>query len=113
MGPIDHGMCKSIYFAGPDSMALEVAWSGEAIDARRWIDPAVLAKAGISAEEAAQYKSPAPYTGASPVPQPTFDEAKPHMPYPRELYLKMVAVPDEVISRRSKFADPPVPADAS
>ena len=32
IGPIDHGMCRSIYFAGPDQMTLEVATSHEAID---------------------------------------------------------------------------------
>ena len=47
IGPIDHGMCRSIYFAGPDQMTLEVACSTEAIDPARWIDPAELAKAGI------------------------------------------------------------------
>ncbi len=29
IGPLDHGFCKSIYFAGPDSMALEVAAPAE------------------------------------------------------------------------------------
>ena len=27
IGPIDHGMCRSIYFAGPDQMTLEIAAS--------------------------------------------------------------------------------------
>lgn len=69
IGPIDHGMCQSIYFAGPDQMTLEVATSQEALDAKAWIDPAVLAKAGISAAEAEAYKAPAPYAGPTPVPQ--------------------------------------------
>jgi hypothetical protein len=60
IGPIDHGMCRSIYFAGPDRMTLAVATSAVAIDAAQWIDPAGLAKAGISAEEAARFKAPAP-----------------------------------------------------
>jgi catechol 2,3-dioxygenase-like lactoylglutathione lyase family enzyme len=111
-GPIDHGLCKSIYFAGPDCMALEVAWGTGAIDAKRWIDPAVLAKAGISTEEAERYKAPKAYDGPSPVPQPPLDDARPRMPYPREIYERMVQVPDEVISRPSPYAQPPVPADA-
>jgi len=77
IGPIDHGMCKSIYFAGPDHMTLEVATPGNRIDPDLWIDPAVLAKAGIDAAEAARFKAPAPYTGPSPVPQPAYDASKP------------------------------------
>lgn len=110
IGPLDHGFCKSIYFAGPDSMALEVATSVTSIDPARWIDPAVLEKAGVSAEEAARFKAPAPFEGVSPTPQPPYDEAKPHMPYPKEAYLQMLAVPDEVISRAGSYAEPPVPA---
>lgn len=110
IGPIDHGMCKSIYFAGPDHMTLEVATSATAIDPARWIDPAVLAKAGISEAEAQRFKAPAAYAGPSPVPQPAFDESKPHMPYPREAYLKMIAVPDELLGKMASYAEPPVPA---
>jgi catechol 2,3-dioxygenase-like lactoylglutathione lyase family enzyme len=110
IGPLDHGMCKSIYFAGPDSMALEVATSAVAIDATRWIDPAVLEKAGISDEEAAAFRSPAPFTGASPVPQPAYDPSKPHMPYPEQVYQKMLQVPDEVLAAHASFAEPPVKA---
>jgi catechol 2,3-dioxygenase-like lactoylglutathione lyase family enzyme len=110
IGPIDHGMCKSIYFAGPDHMTLEVATSHETIDAKRWIDPKVLAKAGISADEAERFKAPAPYTGPSPVAQPPFDETKPHMAYPREAYLRMLAAPDEAITAAGSYAEPPVAA---
>jgi catechol 2,3-dioxygenase-like lactoylglutathione lyase family enzyme len=111
IGPIDHGFCKSIYFAGPDQMTLEVAVHvGEGIAADRWIDPATLERAGISAEEAQRFRAPAPYTGPSPVPQPAFDPAQPHMSYPREVYLKMIAVPDEALTAAASFAEPPVAA---
>lgn len=112
LGPMDHGMCKSMYFAGPDNLALEVATSECGIEPKRWIDPAVLAKVGISPEEAARFKAPAPYQGASPVAQPAYDESKPHMPYPKDRYLKMLAMPDAVYGDRG-FAEPPVPADAA
>ena len=110
VGPIDHGMCRSIYFAGPDQMTLEVATSHEPIDPARWIDPAVLAKAGIDAEEAARFKAPAPYAGPSPVPQPPYDPAKPHQAYPDKMYQAMIAAPDEVIFKNASYAEPPVPA---
>lgn len=110
IGPIDHGMCKSIYFAGPDQMTLEVAAPAEALDPKRWIDPTTLAKAGISAAEAESYANPAPYTGPSPLPQPAYDPAKPHMAYPREVYLKMLEVPDAVITASASYNEPPVAA---
>ncbi len=110
IGPIDHGMCRSIYFAGPDRMTLEVACSSQAIDPARWIDPAVLAKAGISADEADRFKSPVPYDGPSPAPQPAYDETKPHMAYPKAMYLQMLAAPDEVITATASYAEPPVGA---
>lgn len=108
IGPIDHGMCRSIYFAGPDQMTLEVATSQEAIDPEAWIDPAVLAKAGIDAAEAARFRAPQAYSGPSPVPQPAYAEDKPHMAYPKEAYLRMIAVPDEVITASASYVHPPV-----
>ncbi|MDO8296257.1 MAG: VOC family protein [Caulobacter sp.] len=112
IGPIDHGMCKSIYFAGPDHMTLEVATPTGGLDPALWIDPAVLAKAGISDAEAARFKAPAAYEGPSPVPQPAYDEAKPHMAYPKEAYLKMLAIPDEALTAGASYAEPPVKARA-
>lgn len=108
LGPIDHGMCRSIYFAGPDQMTLEVATSQKPIDPDSWIDPAVLAKAGISNEEAARFRSPAAYVGPSPVPQPDYDPAKPHMAYPKELYLQMLKAPDAAITAAGSYPEPPV-----
>ena len=110
IGPIDHGMCHSIYFAGPDQMTLEVAASQTAIDPERWIDPAVLEKAGINAEEAARFRAPAAFDGASPVPQPAYDPDKPHMAYPKEMYLQMLKAPDEAIAAGASYNHPPVPA---
>jgi len=113
IGPIDHGMCRSIYFAGPDQMTLEVACSSEAIDPVRWIDPAVLAKAGISPDEAARFKAPVAYDGPSPVPQPAYAQDKPHMAYPKKAYLQMLAAPDDVITASASYAEPPVKAVAA
>lgn len=110
IGPIDHGMCKSIYFAGPDHMTLEVATPTGGLDPALWIDPAVLAKAGISEAEAARFRAPAGYDGPSPVPQPAYDETKPHMAYPKAAYLKMLAIPDEALTAGASYAEPPVKA---
>lgn len=108
-GPIDHGFCTSLYFAGPEQLTLEVAFSAQPIDAAMWIDPAVVSLAGISDDELQQYRSPAPFQRpAEPVPQPAIDPAKPHMPYPPEQYAFMVTVPDEAITAGASHPDPPV-----
>ena len=106
IGPIDHGMCQSIYFAGPDQMTLEIATSAEAIDAEQWIDPTTLAKAGISPEEAARFRAPDAYRGPSPVPQPTYDPAQPHMFYPEAIYQHLLAMPDEEVTSRFSYTQP-------
>jgi catechol 2,3-dioxygenase-like lactoylglutathione lyase family enzyme len=46
-GPIDHGFCHSIYFAGPDREQVEVAAFSRALDERE-IDGATVAELGIA-----------------------------------------------------------------
>ncbi|MBO6687517.1 MAG: VOC family protein [Henriciella sp.] len=109
IGPIDHGMCQSIYFGGPESLTLEVATSNEEIDQRAWIDPKVLEKAGINAEEAEQYQNPDPYDGeGGAVKQPPYDPDKPHQAYPKDMYMQMLQAPDEVIWNTASHTEPPV-----
>lgn len=111
MGHIEHGMCQSIYFAGPEGLTLEVATSAAAIDAEMWIDPEVVARAGIDADELHRFKHPEPFTpGDTPVPQPPIDPKKPHMHYPTETYERLMGTPDDVFTASSSFAEPPVPA---
>ena len=69
----------------------------------------MLTKAGISADEAVRFKAPATYEGPSPVPQPAYDPEKPHMVYPEKVYRRVLATPDEVVTRTSSYATPPVP----
>jgi len=103
MGPIDHGMCHSIYFAGPENLSLEVATSGaadSALDLKgTWIDPEVVGLAGISEDELARYMSPPEYSNndGEALPNPAIDPAKPQMTYP-EGALEMIAnAPDEAL----------------
>lgn len=108
IGPMDHGFCVSIYFAGPENLSLELSYSEEPIDNRVWIDPEVVALAGISAEELERYKQPAGYEDESgAVPQPDADSPGPHMVYPEGTYESAISVPDEVIWERSEN-EPPV-----
>ena len=111
IGPVDHGMCRSMYFAGPEDLSLEIATSEKAIDGRAWIDPEVVGLAGISEAELARYRSPAPHEGeGGAVAQPPFDPEKPWMRgYPEEAYKAVLATPDDVVAAQAAaFADPPV-----
>jgi catechol 2,3-dioxygenase-like lactoylglutathione lyase family enzyme len=111
IGPLDHGMCQSIYFAGPEQLTLEVACSDKAIEPKRWIDPAVLARVGISAGEAAGFAAPDIYAGeGGTVQQPPYDPAQPHMAYPMDRYKMMLALPDEALAAMPQHNEPPVPA---
>jgi catechol 2,3-dioxygenase-like lactoylglutathione lyase family enzyme len=109
IGPIDHGFCKSIYFAGPEHLTLEVAYSDTPIDGRLWIDAALATEqAGISAEDLARFKAPADMRAPSAVPQPPIDPTKPHMEMPRERYEAMLRIPDDVLLEKFSYATPPV-----
>jgi catechol 2,3-dioxygenase-like lactoylglutathione lyase family enzyme len=110
IGPIHHGLCDSIYFAGPEDLSLEIATSESAIDGRAWIDPEVVALAGISAEELERFRKPAAFEskgGAQP--QPPLAPDKPRMRgWPPGLYEHFVAMPDEEFTAQMSETEPPV-----
>lgn len=109
MGPLDHGMCQSIYFAGPENLALELSCSAEPIDQRAWIDPEVVAMAGINQEELERYKSSSEFADcAGAVPQPPLDGPGPHLTnYPPGAYERIMGMSDEEIFALSEN-EPPV-----
>jgi catechol 2,3-dioxygenase-like lactoylglutathione lyase family enzyme len=108
-GPVDHGFCKSIYFAGLENLSLEISTSAEAIDPRAWIDPEVVALAGIGPDELERYRHPAEYPGeGGSVAQPAFDASKPHMAYPPEQYRALLSLSDEEVGRMLSQPEPPV-----
>ena len=108
IGPINHGMCKSIYFAGPEGLCLEVS-TGSNIDEKAWIDPEVQALSGISAEDLARYLAPRDYERpTNPVPQPAYRPDRPHLAYPPKAYERVLATPDEAMWD-SVESSPPVP----
>lgn len=109
IGHIDHGMCESIYFAGPEGLTLEVATSEAALNPEAWIDPEVVELAGITPEELARFRAPAEYGGeGGTVPQPPMDPTKPHLNYPGDRYATVLALSDEEITSMSSYAEPPV-----
>jgi hypothetical protein len=112
IGPIPHGLCYSIYFAGPENLTLEIATSGGAPvpldhDAT-WVDPEVQKLAGISDEDLARYIDPDPFEGqGGAVEQPAFDPSQPHPVMPPGVYEKVLAVPEEVMAERIGDEKPP------
>lgn len=109
IGPIDHGVCHSIYFAGPEGLTLEVATSAAEMDQKLWIDPKVLERVGISVDEAERFKAPDAYAGdRGAVPQPPIDPAKPHQAYPTDMYKAMIAMPDDMMGKMVSYNKPPV-----
>lgn len=114
MGPIEHGMCCSMYFAGPENLALELSYSLEPINNEAWIDPEVVALAGISADELARYKQPKSFTDqAGQVAQPAISQTPgPHMSnYPDGAYEAIMGAPDAALLN-SVPSEPPVKIDA-
>ncbi len=110
MGPIDHGMIKSIYFAGPEGLSLEVC-TGSDIDERAWIDPEVTGLCGITEAELEALKNPAAYESpGEPVSQPPFADAPFHM-HPPEMWEKTMSVPDQVMWDNASETTPPVQVD--
>ncbi|WP_105967763.1 VOC family protein [Streptomyces geranii] len=108
LGPIDHGFCQSVYFAGPEGLALELTCGG-AIDDRAWIDPEVVALAGIDEDDLARYRRPANYQRpAEPVPLPALNRAKPHLNYSDEIYQVIASASDEDLRAMLSDTEPPV-----
>jgi len=108
-GPLDHGMCHSIYFAGPEHLALEVATSAAPIDERAWIDPEVVALVGIDVELLESLKRPKAFAGAGgTVPNPPIDWAKPQLNMPEPSLRAIMSMPDDVVTARLSESTPPV-----
>ncbi|MFK7895964.1 MAG: VOC family protein [Myxococcota bacterium] len=111
LGPIDHGMCHSIYFAGPEGLTLEVATAEKAVEAKNWVDPKTAEQAGISSADLARFMKPSEYVSpAEPVKQPPMDPSKPHMRYPKPVYDALLKMSDEEVGAAVSFAEPPVPS---
>lgn len=108
MGPIDHGFCKSIYFAGPEGMMLEFSTSeGKAIDAEAWIDPEVVKLAGINEEDLKRYKNPPAFVSQEgKVPQVDPEKSKLMMNFPPQNRAVLKMTDEEILARLSETTPP-------
>jgi catechol 2,3-dioxygenase-like lactoylglutathione lyase family enzyme len=111
LGPIDHGMIQSIYFAGLEHLSLEVC-TGRDIDERQWIDPEVQGLCGISAEELERLTDPAGFERPDhPTAQPRYDESKPNMHYRPAVRTAIMEMSDADVWNNLSVPEPPVPLD--
>jgi len=108
VGPLYHGLCKSIYFAGPEGLMLEFATSeGSAIDADAWIDPEVVELAGISEEELKRYKNPPTFVSQDgAVEQPPVDPRLRPIPFPIDFPAYQMS--DADVTAEMSESEPPV-----
>ena len=109
MGPVDHGFCASIYFAGPENLALELSYSKTALAPEAWIDPEVVALAGINSEELARYKAPPAFSDQGGLAtQPALDQTEgPHLTnYPPGAYEMVMGLPGETVWQLVDSAPP-------
>jgi catechol 2,3-dioxygenase-like lactoylglutathione lyase family enzyme len=108
MGPIDHGMCKSMYLAAPEGIVLEFATSEAPLDADEWLDPEVVQLCGISDADLVRYRRPPAFADrAGGVPQPD-PQARPGMRMPPGMDA-IFSMSDADIARILSFPTPPVP----
>jgi catechol 2,3-dioxygenase-like lactoylglutathione lyase family enzyme len=115
LGELDHGMCRSIYFAGPEGLVMEIACAGDlGVEPDSWIDPEVVKRAGITEDELARMVSPPTFERPdAPVGQPPHDPEKPFLTYPGRAYERLLAMPDEQFTRDWSVSTAPVPANKS
>lgn len=112
MGPIYHGFCNSIYFAGPENLSLEIATSDgvkNPLDHNKtWIDPEVVALAGITEEELEKFTNPDNFESqGGQVAQPTYDPSKPHMSFAEGEYEQILQMSDDVFTTVMSEENPP------
>lgn len=86
MGPIDHGMCRSIYLNGPEGIQLEFASSnGQAFRSDDWVDPDVAASFGIEQADLDRFRNPPVFQSrGGSVAQPSA-ELRPSFVFPDEM----------------------------
>ncbi|MEO1403670.1 MAG: VOC family protein [Cyanobacteria bacterium J06635_1] len=108
-GPLDHGMMQSIYFQGLEHLSLEIAAYQGVLNPEAWIDPETVKAAGISAEELARYKAPAPYEDqGGAVAQPPIDPVKHPEIFEDKEIKSVIEMSDEDVFATMSTPEPPV-----
>jgi catechol 2,3-dioxygenase-like lactoylglutathione lyase family enzyme len=110
LGPLDHGMIQSIYFAGPEHLSLEVC-VGRDIDEHQWVDPEVQALCGISDAELDRLTAPDGFERPDePIAQPAYDPSTPNMRYTDAARDFIMGMDDVDVWNNLSESTPPVPS---
>jgi catechol 2,3-dioxygenase-like lactoylglutathione lyase family enzyme len=111
-GPVDHGMCQSMYMMAPEGIVLEFSTSASPIDPAQWIDPEVVARCGIDDATLARYRAPAAFASrGGTVAQPPATAAPAPLTAREMAYL--LGLSDADVTARLDFPTPPVPPGAA
>lgn len=112
-GPLEHGMCQSMYLGSPEGILLEFATTDGCapFSDEEWIMPQTAAELGMSEDDLQRYRNPPALArkGGS-VPQPPIEVAVPPAPIPRAVFEQLGYLSDEELKEAMRF---PVPADAA
>jgi catechol 2,3-dioxygenase-like lactoylglutathione lyase family enzyme len=109
LGPLDHGMIQSIYFAGPEQLSLEVC-VGRDIDEHQWVDPEVQSLCGISDAELDRLTAPIGFERPDvPIGQPDYDPSTPNMRYTDAAREFIMGMDDADVWNNLSESTPPVP----
>ncbi len=110
LGPVDHGFCHSMYFSGPEGLALEICCNSRPeIDEQAWIDPECVARQDISPEELRRYMAPAAFKdGGGVVGQPAVAAQKYPPMFSGELLDKVMGMTEAELTQLMGGSEPPV-----
>ena len=112
-GPLEHGICKSMYLGSPEGIQLEFTTTDgcNPLDAEQWVMPETAAKLGMSEDDLQRYMNPEPLASdGGAVPQPPIEVAIPPAPVPRPMFEQFGYLSDEELKKALSF---PVPSEAA
>ena len=106
-GPCDNLLQRSLYFAAPDGITIEVCTNKNIKDKKR-VENNAVEKLGLSEQELFQLQNPEPYVSpAKPVQNVAADASAHKMAFPESQYNTMIRVPDDLITRALSDSLPP------
>ncbi len=108
-GPLDHGMCQSMYLGSPEGIHLEFATTDGCapFDPKQWLMQETASELGMSEADMARYVNPQlmESQGGS-VPQPPRESAIPPSPIPGPMFDQLGYLSDEQLREAMSFPTP-------
>ena len=109
LGPLDHGIMRSIYFAAPDNLSMEISTWARKLVPEAWIDPDIVKALDISEEELSRFKAPADYKDqGGTVKQPSLDPIKHHAVFEHQALKTVLEMSDDEVWNQLSTPNDPV-----